>query len=93
METVRYRAEAADQIGLCALEEVTLLFHRRSDQTHIVASPVPEILDALSAGEASLAELMARLQVRYDLGPAAEAAAALEQHLAILAELGLVRLA
>ena len=93
MEAVRYRAEAADQIRLCALDEVTLLFHRRSDQTHIVASPVPEILEALSVGEASLAELIARLQARYDLGPAAEAEAALEQHLSNLASLGLVRLA
>lgn len=91
MEAVRYRAEAADQISLCALDEVTLLFHRRSDQTHIVVSPVPEILEALSAGEANLAELIARLQAGYDLGPAGEATAALEQHLAMLAELGLVQ--
>lgn len=78
---------------MCALDEVTLLFHRPSDQTHIVASPVPEILAALSAGEASLAELAVRLGTQYELGPAAEAEAALAQHLAMLVALGLVRLA
>ncbi|MDB5719093.1 MAG: PqqD rel PqqD family protein HPr-rel-A system [Sphingomonas bacterium] len=46
---------------------MTILFHRPSGATHIVASPVPELLDALRAGPATAAEIVARLAADHDI--------------------------
>ncbi|GLI97633.1 hypothetical protein [Sphingobium sp. BS19] len=43
----RYRAAPATDLIVRALDDITLIYHRPSSQTHMVASPVPEILDAL----------------------------------------------
>ena len=76
----------------CVLEEMTLLYHRPSGQTHMVISPVPEILRALSDADAATpAEVHARLAHSYDLGDAEDAVARIGHHLAELAALGLVR--
>lgn len=75
----------------CVLEDITLLYHRASGQTHMVISPVPEILAALGEGVSmSASEVHARLAREYDLGPEADAIAQIEVHLDDLAALGLV---
>nr|WP_246605698.1 HPr-rel-A system PqqD family peptide chaperone [Sphingobium xanthum] len=68
------------------------MYHRRSGTTHLVAAPVPQILEALGEGATDVAGLLARLAARFDLDtPDDEAKAALEQRLAELIDLGLVR--
>ncbi|WP_340264427.1 HPr-rel-A system PqqD family peptide chaperone [Sphingobium mellinum] len=87
----RYGPYGSGAIIPCVLEDITLLYHRASGQTHMVISPVPEILQALRDGTSmSAAEVHARLARDYDLGPEAEAIAQIEAHLQELASLGLV---
>jgi PqqD family protein of HPr-rel-A system len=43
----RYRAPPADGFVIVALDELVAVFHRASGITHLVASPVPELLEVL----------------------------------------------
>jgi PqqD family protein of HPr-rel-A system len=89
---VTYRAEASDQIIVERLGAIDALYHRRSGTTHLVAAPVPQILEALGEGATDVAGLLARLAARFDLDAVDdEGKAALEQRLAELIDLGLVR--
>lgn len=89
----RYRKDK-DTV-LCVLEDIMLLYHRASGQTHMMISPVPEILQALDEGgdgdgAATAAQLHCRLERHYDLGAAAQAIVEIEAHLEGLTALGLV---
>lgn len=87
----RYRAETDEALVVRGLDDLTLLYHRPSGQTHMVASPVPEIADALRAiGDGTAGEVRARLARDFDLGEAGEADAAIALHLEDMARLGLV---
>ena len=56
---------------MVALDDgLVLLFHRPSATTHVVASPVPELLAALDEGPAEVDTLLARLAAAHDLGDA-----------------------
>ena len=88
----RYCREERDAIAACALDDITLLYHRPSGQTHMVISPVPEILDALDeAVPSTAAEVHDRLADRYELGDADGVIALIDSHLAELTALGLAR--
>jgi PqqD family protein of HPr-rel-A system len=90
----RYRHDGEDAVARCVLEDMALLYHRPSGQTHMVISPVPEILETLGEGAALTAEeVHERLSQRYDLGAREEALPQIEAHLAELIALGLVRAA
>lgn len=83
---------AADPPGLSRtveLEGLTLLYHRRSGLTHILAPPAPQILAALAAGPASAAEIVARIGERFEV-EAEDPAAAIAARLAELEAAGLV---
>lgn len=86
-----YIAEPADARIVVALDAMTLIYQRRSGITHIVADPVPQILEAMGAAPCDPSLIAARLSARYDLGDAAEAEAVIAARLAELAELGLVK--
>lgn len=87
----RYVIEPADQLIFRPLTDLLLIYHRRSGQTHMVVSPVPEILAAMdSTCPVSAAELLDRLSAEFDAGDDGEALAALGRHLEELAALGLV---
>jgi PqqD family protein of HPr-rel-A system len=49
------------------LDALVAVFHRPSGATHLLAAPAPELLDALAAGPAGAATLLARLAERFDL--------------------------
>ncbi|UUL82990.1 HPr-rel-A system PqqD family peptide chaperone [Sphingomonas qomolangmaensis] len=84
----RYRASAGAALRIVPLDLLTLIYHRASGQTHVVASPVPEILETLATEAMDVAALLAKLTATYDLGDAdAEAMAA---RLDELAAVGLV---
>ena len=90
--SLSYRRDTADALLRCALEDLTLLYHRRSGQTHMVISPVPELLDRMADGTPVTAQaLHDRLAQEFDLGPPDEALAEIAAHLDALAALGLVR--
>lgn len=84
----RYRAAAPETLRVVPLDALTLIYHRASGITHIVDSPVPEILDVLAAQPLAEPELMARLSERFELVDAD--AAALTARLDELVATGLV---
>jgi PqqD family protein of HPr-rel-A system len=85
----RYIADSSDEVRIVLLDGLSALYHAASGMTHIVAPPAPEILAALQAGPADIAELIARLQARYDLEERADDIVALR--LTELEQAGLVR--
>ena len=88
----RYIAESAEAILACPLDDITVLYHRPSGQTHMVISPVPEIMDALKgAGAVTAGDVHRSLSRRYDLGEGDGAVLEIETHLDSLVALGLAR--
>ncbi len=85
-----YIADAAEAVRSVALDGLAVLFHEPSGMTHIVAAPAPEILEMLRAGPADAAELLRRLQARFEF-EGDEAEAAIHARLDELEAAGLVR--
>ncbi len=84
-----YRAfPAADFAPPVLVYPFTLVYHRASGQTHMLAEPAPEILEALAQGEGDAATISSRLAERFGLEDDAEALIA--ARLAELAGLGLI---
>jgi len=71
------------------LDSLTAIFDRRSGQTHLLAAPLPEILEALAEGACTSATLVARLAERFDLS-GGDDRALLDERLAELVERGLI---
>lgn len=59
-----YKVDGSGGLRIVSLDSLTAVYHRPSGQTHVVSEPVPEILDALCAGEAEIPELLERLTLR-----------------------------
>jgi PqqD family protein of HPr-rel-A system len=88
----RYRPEPESAIVVRPLDDIILLYHRPSGQTHMVVSPVPEILAALHVeGEGDARAVHDRMAQSYDLGEREAALVVLSGHLEEMAQLGLVR--
>ena len=85
-----YRAAPAEALRVEPLGELTAIFDRRSMQTHLVVSPMPEILDAMGADACNAADLAGRLAAAFDLDAAEDARPILAERLAELAAMGLV---
>lgn len=85
-----YRAAPADALRIEPLGELAAIFDRRSMQTHLVVSPVPEILDAMGADACTAARVAERLAATFDLESVAEAEPILAERLSELAAMGLV---
>ena len=89
-----YRLDPRDHCRICPLDDLVLLYHVRSGQTHMVISPVPEMLEAMADGAPlSATDLYARLARDYDLGPPDAAVAQIGAQLQALEALVLVRAA
>lgn len=73
-----YHADPPDMRIAVALETLIAVFHAPSGMTHILASPAPEILEALAAGPADVETLLLRLgrAHAFDVDDAHEAIAA-----------------
>lgn len=89
-----YRAASPGALRVEPLGELTAIFDRRSMQTHLVVSPMPEILAALSdfGGDAAcdVATLTARLAAAFDLDGEGDTRAIVAERLGELAAMGLV---
>lgn len=88
-----YRAPAsADLAPSVPLDGFTLVYHRSSGQTHMLAEPAPEILAALAEGDADPAEIVRRLARDHGiLDSEGDVEAVIAARMAELAELGLIR--
>jgi PqqD family protein of HPr-rel-A system len=84
-----YAADPPETLRLVELEGLTLLYHRRSGLTHILAPPAPQILAALAAGPADAAAIVARIGAEFEV-EAEDPAAAIAARLAELEAAGLV---
>ncbi len=73
MAEARYVAADPATLRIVPLDLLTLIYHRSSGITHVVASPVPELIAALAA-PATLDELLTHLAGNYDLPDADRAA-------------------
>ena len=85
-----YRAAPAEALRVERLGEVIAIFDRRSMQTHLVVSPLPEILAAMGSEACNAALLSARLAASFELADGEETRALLKERLRELAGLGLV---
>lgn len=85
-----WHAAAPDRLRVEPLDSLTAMFDRLSGQTHILATPMPEILAALALAPASGAELLARLSTAFDLAAEGDPLAVIDARLQELAALGLV---
>ena len=85
-----YRAAPQGSLRVEPLGELTAIFDRRSMQTHLVVSPVPEILEAMGADECGAGTVAARLAESFDLGDADDVQSILADRLSELAAMGLV---
>lgn len=83
-----YRAASPDSLIVAPVDLLTAIYHRASGQTHLMASPAPEILKALAEAPLDAAALLAKLRADYDLVDADPAA--LAARLDELVETGLV---
>ena len=83
-----YRAAPPETLRIVPLDALTLVYHRASGITHIVDTPVPEILEALGDEALSLDALLNRLGERFELADADPGA--LAARLEELAAAGLV---
>lgn len=83
-----YRAAPPDSLIVMPVDLLTAIYHRASGQTHLMASPAPEILEALAEAPLDAAALLAKLRADYDLIDADPAA--LTARLDELVETGLV---
>jgi PqqD family protein of HPr-rel-A system len=82
--------DPADLAPPVALDGFTLVYHRPSGQTHMLAEPAPEILTALAQGAADPAEMLQRLARDHGLDSEGDAQAVIAARMAELAALGLI---
>ena len=68
---MRYAADPPAARLTVALDALVAIYHRPSGTTHLLASPAPELLDALGEGAADAPELLARLSRQFELPDAA----------------------
>lgn len=85
-----YRAAPAGALRVEPLGELTAIFDRRSMQTHLVVSPMPEMLEAMGEGACNAAALAARLAASFDFDSEGDARPILAERLCELAAMGLV---
>lgn len=87
-----YHVDPPELLRTIALDDdLTLIFHTMSGMTHVVASPVPEMLALLGERADTADGLLARLGDAFDLSGEADARAALVARLDELEQTGLVR--
>jgi PqqD family protein of HPr-rel-A system len=65
--TIRYRAAPAATLRIEPLDSLTLIYHRASGITHVVDSPLPELVELLADRPLTLGETLTALAARHDL--------------------------
>ncbi len=62
----RFRCAPSGTLRIVPLDDLTAIYHRASGQTHVVAEPVPQILDALGDEARTFDDLIGRLRLPDD---------------------------
>ena len=88
--TLKYRAAASDDLIWHDLDSMTLLFHRTSGITHMLADPVTAIMEVMEGLSLTAEEIAARLAEKFDIEAEMEAEDIILARLEELSELGLV---
>ena len=88
--TQKYRAAAKDDLIWHDLDSMTLLFHRTSGITHMLADPAPAILEVMEGHALTAAEIAARLTATFDIESDIDAEDIVAARLEELSALGLV---
>jgi PqqD family protein of HPr-rel-A system len=86
----RYIADPPEAMLMVELDGLSILYHRPSGLTHILAAPAPQIIAALAGQAGDAAEILARISAQFE-PEAEEAPAAIAARLAELEAAGLVR--
>lgn len=86
-----WHAPDPGRLALHQLEPLTALFDTASGQTHIIAEPLPQILDALADGPCDSAGVAVRLAARFGTGTDAASVDRIGECLVELAAMGLVQ--
>ncbi|MEP2988721.1 MAG: HPr-rel-A system PqqD family peptide chaperone [Parasphingorhabdus sp.] len=86
----QFRAANPEEIILHMLDMMTLVFHRPSGLTHIVADPVPAILEVMQGGASTPSQIIAALENSFDLEEGADVENVVLARLDELYALGLV---
>lgn len=71
------------------LDAMTVIYHRRSGMTHMVAEPVPQILASMDTAPVTAADVARRLAAAFDID-AVEVEAVIAARLDEMADLGIV---
>lgn len=85
-----YRAVPSGALRVEPLGDLTAIFDRRSMQTHLVVSPLPEMLALMGDTPCNAALLARRLETAFDLDVEGDARDLIAERLAELAAMGLV---
>lgn len=88
--TQKYRAAAKDDLIWHGLDSMTLLFHRPSGITHMLADPAPAILEVMEEHLLTAAEIVSRLTATFDVESDIDAKDIVLARLEELSGLGLV---
>ncbi len=88
--TLTYRAGPKDDLIWHGLDSMTLLFHRPSGITHMLADPAPAILEVMEEAPLTAAEIASRLRAQFDVEPGADMKNIILARLEELSALGLV---
>lgn len=84
-----YSRDENAQLIVEQLDAMTVIYHRRSGITHIVAEPVPQILASMDAAPMTTAEIAQSITAAFDVNDA-EVEPVIAARLEEMADLGLV---
>ena len=87
---IYYRCDPADRLIIRQMEGLTLAYHRPSGATHVLATPMPEILAALREAPTDMPGLITRLAQTHDMAPNEDAMTSITARLSELEAAGLV---
>ncbi|QTD56540.1 HPr-rel-A system PqqD family peptide chaperone [Parasphingorhabdus cellanae] len=85
-----YRATASEGLIQHPLDSMTLIFQKSSGITHMVADPIPAILEVMAEEALTADDIAQRLSLSYDLEDSTHVADIVMARLAELHLLGLV---
>ncbi len=88
----RYKAANAKDLILRELDEMSLIFHKTSGITHVVADPIPAILEVMEATSMTAAKVVDKLAKNFELEDALDIENFVLARLDEMCSLGLVEL-
>ncbi|NCN83912.1 MAG: HPr-rel-A system PqqD family peptide chaperone [Sphingomonadales bacterium] len=88
--SLKYRAAPKDDLIWHDLDSMTLLFHRPSGITHMLAEPAPAIMEVMQDASLTAGEIASRLSAQFDIESTADAENIVLARLEELSGLGLV---